>query len=239
MVKISKKTELIKFRVTEDQKNFIQNKSKEYGFKSVSAFLISSAKNHFIIELDLFHFDKVAREINYIGNNINNLVHHIFTIGTYSKYDLKEIQRMQKELNNIINKEYDYLLKLRKKYQESNMTEKNKKRLIESLKNNNMEIPKGFLLEEIYENIRNNVIYICKLIEDSPEQEEGISEYVYEYLFDGILLDLDEDALMKFSNDIYFFTEKMRMKMINPVNVFDDDDWYDLKDILDEYENNY
>lgn len=239
MVKISKKTDNILIRVTEEQKKFIQQQTEKYGYKSVTAFLTSSAKNHFILQLDLSHFDKVAKEINYIGNNINNLVHHIFTVGVYSDYDLQEIQRLQKELFKRINKEYDYLLKLREKYSESNMSKGDKKRLIESLQKNKMEIPKEFLLEEIYERIRNNIIYICKLIEDSPEQEEGITEYVYEYLFDGILFELDEESLINFADDIYMFSEKMRMKMLNATNVFDDDDWYNLKDILDEYEENY
>jgi len=74
------------------------------------------------------------------------------------------------------------------------------------------------------------------MIEDSPEQEEGISDYVYEYLFDSNLLELDEETLIEFANDIYMFSEKMKMKLLNVMNVFNDDDWYELKDILDEYE---
>jgi len=79
-------------------------------------------------------------------------------------------------------------------------------------------------------------LYICKTIEDSPEREEGIDEYVYEYLFDGVVLDLDRETLLDFANDIYMFTEKMKMKLLNVMNVFEDDDWWDLKEILDEYE---
>jgi len=233
---LGSKKEKIEMRVTPKQKEFIKNKSDELGFKSVSAFLISCAEDFFMIDLDLSHFDKVAKEINYVGNNINNLVHHIFTVGVYSDYDLKEIQRLQKEIYNRLNVEYDYLLKLRKKYRESNMSVQDKKRLIEELNKNSMSVPKEVLLNEIYEQIRNNVLYITKVIEDSPEQEDGISDYVYEYLFDGNLFDLDEQTLVNLADEIYLFAEKMRMKLLNATNFFDDDDWFEFKEILDKYE---
>lgn len=218
------------------EKEFIQEKAKSYGHNNISAFILNSVENYFTIELDLSHFDEVAKEINYIGKNINNLVHHIFTIGTYSDYDLKEIQRLQKEVHERINKEYDYLLKLRRKYKESNMTAKNKKKLIEELNKHEIEVPKEVLLEEIFEQIRNNFLYISQLVDDSPEQEEGISDYVYEYLFDGNLFDLSQEELINFANEIYLFAEKMKMKMLNVLNIFEDDDWFEFKEILEKYE---
>lgn len=233
---MEKKTEEIKIRTTKTEKKLIQEKAKKLGFKSVTAFLKSSAEDFFVVKLDLSHFDEVAKEINYIGRNINNIVQQIFTVGSYSDYDLEEIQRLQKAAFDRINKEYDYLLKLRRKYRESNMSLKDKKRLIKELNKHEIEVPKEVVLKEVYEKIRNNILYICQVIDLSPEQEEGISDYVYEYLFDGVLFDLDEQTLVEFSNEIYLFAEKMKMKLLNAMNVFDDDDWWELKDILDEYE---
>lgn len=236
---IGNSTEEIKFRTTKKEKEFIQKKANELGYNSVTAFLKSSAKDFFIIDLDLSFFREVTKELNYIGNNINNVVHHIFATDIYSDYDLKEIQRLQKETLRVVNKEYDYLLKIRKKYSESNMSLKDKKKLIEALNKNEIEVPKEVLLKEIYEDIRNNILYICQVIDDSPEQEEGISDYVYEYLFDGNLFELDQETLISFSNEIYLFTERMKMKLLNINNVFENEDWDDLKDILDKYEDNY
>jgi biotin synthase-like enzyme len=233
---MSKRRTQINIRVTEKERDYIYEKANELGFKSVASFIVNSTKDFFVVELDLSHFDNVAKEINYIGKNINNLIHHIFTIGAYSDHDLKEIQRLQKEVLNRVNKEYDYLLSLRKKYRESNMSLEDKERLIKELKKQDIEVPKEVIFGEIYEQIRNNVLYICQMIEDSPEQEDGISDYVYEYLFDGVLFDLDEDNLIEFANKIYFFSERIKMKLLKPDNYFDDDDWFDLKDILDEYE---
>lgn len=233
---MDKRRTQINIRVTEEERDHIYNKSEEVGFKSVAAFIVNSTENFFVIDLDLSHFREVAKEVNYIGNNINNLVHHIFAVGAYSDYDLKEIQRLQKEIFARINKEYDYLLKLRKKYRESNMSIKDKGRLIAELKKNDMSIPKEVVLKEVYEQIRNNVLYIAKIIDDSPEQEDGIADYVYEFLFDDILFELNQETLIEFADEIYLFTEKMRMKMLNATNIFEDDDWYEFKEILDRYE---
>lgn len=230
------KKEKIEIRVTPEQKTFIKNKSDNLGYKYLSSFLINSSYNHFVIDMDLTHFDNVAKEINYIGKNINNLVHHIFTIGTYSKHDLNEIRHYQKEIYNRINKEYDYLLKLRKRYRESEMSLDDKERLINELNKKDINVPKEVLLDKVFEQIRNNILYICQMIEDSPEQEEGISDYVYEYMFDGNLFELSKDDLISFSDEVYLFAEKIKMKTLNINNVFDDDDWFELKDILDKYE---
>lgn len=233
------KTEKIELRVTKEEKKFIKKKANEVGFKSVTAFLMSSAEDFFKIDLDISHFREVAKEINYIGQNINNLVHHIFATNYYTDYDLKEIKRLQEETYKRIDKEYDYLLKLEKKYNESNMNLKDKERLIKELKNKKIKVPKELLFNEIYEQIQNNILYISTLIENSPEQEEGISDYVYEYFFDGVFFDLDEDDLIKFADEIYIFAERMKFKMLNINNFFDDDDWWDLKNILDKYEDIY
>lgn len=116
------------------------------------------------------------------------------------------------------------------------MSLKDKERLIKELNKHEIEISKELVLEEVYEKIRNNILYICQMIDDSPEQEEGISDYAYEYLFDGVLFELDENRLIDFANDIYIFSEKVKMKLLKADNFFEDDDWFDLKDILDEYE---
>ncbi|KJE31326.1 hypothetical protein LG49_345 [Bacillus licheniformis] len=62
------------------------------------------------------------------------------------------------------------------------MTLQDKDKLINELSKNEIEIPKKLVLEELYERIREDIIYICEAIENSPEQEEGISDYVYEYM---------------------------------------------------------
>lgn len=159
---MSKKTARIHMRLNTEEKELMKNKANKLGFKSTSAFILDSAYNFFMIYLDLSHLSQVAKEINHVGNNINNQVHHIFATGIYSDYDLKEIQRLQKEIIIIMRREYDYLSLEKRRYSVND-----KKKLINELKKHNIEIPKQILLEEVYEHIRANIKYICKLIDDS------------------------------------------------------------------------
>lgn len=233
---MSKKTENILIRVTPKEKEFIKNKSNEYNYRSTSAFLIESAKNHFILELDMSVYRELAKEINYIGKNINNLVKHVFTVGVISNTDIDYIKRNQEIIIEKLNKEYDHLLMLRKKYASSNMSLKDKKRLASELSKHEIEIPKKIVLEELYDSIRSDIIYLCEMIDISPLQEEGISDFVWEYLYGDTLFSLDESKVINFADDIFMLVQKLKTKFIKPNIYFDDDDWWELKDILDKYE---
>lgn len=234
--KTDKKTEKIEIRVTKYEKDFIKRKALELGYNSMSAFLIDSAKDFFKVDLDLTYFRELSKEINYIGKNINNLVHYIFTHKVYTDYDLEQIQDYQREIKNKLNKEYDHLLRLRRKYTSTNLSLKDKEKLIKELTKANIKVPKELLLKEVYEMIRNNILYICNAIEKSPEQEEGLSDYVYEYIYEDFLYELDQDELVDFSDEIFLLAEKLKAKFINVNNCFEDSDWWELKNILDKYE---
>lgn len=233
---MEKKTERFHLRVTPSEKEFLESKSEELGFNSVTAFLLSSARDRFTIDLDISPYREVAKEINYIGKNINNLIRHIFTTGIYSNYDIDYIKRKQQEAIDKLNQDYSDFRKLRKKYRSSNMTLKDTKKLVEELSKNEMEIPKKYILEEIYEGIRKDIVFIAEAINDSPEQGEEIADYVFEYMYGETLFSLDEKVLKEFADEIFFFAEKLKVKFLKMENYFDDDDWFDLKDILDKYE---
>lgn len=99
-----------------------------------------------------------------------------------------------------------------------------------------LEIPKRFVLEEIYEGIKNDFLYLIEVIKKSPEQEEDVVEYLFEYLYGDTLFQLEDAALIAFSDELFSFTQKIKFKMMKLEYHLDDDDWFELKDILDEYE---
>ncbi|MDO7285898.1 hypothetical protein Q5W88_21580 [Shouchella clausii] len=226
----------LQISIDQKDKDYIKKKAKDLGYNSASAFLIDSAKNHFKVEVDLSHYRELAKEVNYIGKNINSLVRHIFSVGVYSGNDLDIIKSNQKKIIEKLNEEYDHLLKIRKKYSSENMSLKDKKKLIEELTKKEIDIPRKLVLEEVYERIKEDIIYICEAIENSPDQEEGIDEYVWEYLYGNTLFSLDEKRLIEFSDRLFFFVQKLKVKLLNAENYFDDEDWFNLKEILDEYE---
>ena len=226
----------MELRVTKEQKDFIKNKSEEMGFGSVTAFLIQSAENHFRLNIDMSAYKKLANEINYIGKNINSLVRKVNALGVYSDNDIDFLKNNQKAIIGLMNKEYDRLLNLKANFTSENMSLKEKESLIKALEENQIEVPKKVVLEEIYEQITDDFSFIGEAIANSPEQEKDVEDYVWEYLYGETLFALDEKKLIEFANKIFIFTQKLKMKLLKLDNIFDNDDWFSLKDILDEYE---
>lgn len=226
----------LQITLDKEEKEFIKKRADELGYKSVSAFIIDSAKNHFKVEMDMSVYRELTKEINYIGKNINSLIRRINTDGFYSDNDLEIIESNQRKIVNKMNKEYDRLLNLKKKSTSDKMSLQDKKNLIESLIKLDIDVPKKVVLEEVYEKIKDDVVYICEIISKSPSKNEGLDEYILEYINGKTLFELEDDKLIELSNEIFMYTQKLKFKLVNLDNQFDDDDWYELKDILDEYE---
>ncbi|MDF9530626.1 plasmid mobilization protein [Bacillus cereus] len=223
-------------RLTEDDKEYIKNKSEELGYKNVSAFLIDSAKTHFKLEVDMKAYRDLTKEINYIGKNINSLIRRINTDGIYTDSDIDFLRVNQKKIVNLINTEYDRLIDLKTKFNSDSLSKKQKKILMQSLTENQIQIPKKLVLEEVYEKIKEDFVYIIECIENSPEQDKEVTEYVWQYLYGDTLYKLDDNQLIKLADSIFIFAQKLKFKLSKLDNVFEDDDWFELKDILDEYE---
>lgn len=180
----------LQITLDKEEKEFIKKRAAELGYKSVSAFIIDSAKNHFKVEMDMSVYRELTKEINYIGKNINSLIRRINTDGFYSDNDLEIIESNQRKIINKMNKEYDRLLNLKKKSTSDKMSLQDKKNLIESLTKLDIDVPKKVVLEEVYEKIKDDVVYICEVISKSPSKNEGLDEYILEYINGKTLFEL-------------------------------------------------
>ncbi|MED0983109.1 hypothetical protein [Bacillus paramycoides] len=229
------KTDL-KMSLSKEDKEFVKNKATDLGYKTVSAFLIDSAKTHFKLEVDMKVYRNLAKEINYIGKNINSLIRRINTDGIYTDNDINFLRVNQKKIINLINTEYDRLIDLKTKFNSDSLSKKQKEKLIQSLSENQIQIPKKLVLEEVYEKIKEDFVYIIECIENSPEQGKEVTEYVWQYLYGDTLYKVDDNQLIKMADNIFIFAQKLKFKLSKLDNVFEDDDWFELKDILDEYE---
>ncbi|MDO5561962.1 MAG: hypothetical protein Q4G02_04315, partial [bacterium] len=89
---------------------------------------------------------------------------------------------------------------------------------------------------DLFEKIKEDLLYVCELIAKSPSKHEGLDEYVFDYMQGHTFSELSEAQLIAFSDELFDYTQKLKFKMANLNNQFDDDDWFGLKDILDEYE---
>ncbi|MBJ8031175.1 hypothetical protein [Bacillus cereus group sp. N21] len=231
-----RRTTYLQMSLEHEEKDYIKNKAIELGYKNVSAFLIDSAKSHFKLEVDMKAYRDLTKEINYIGKNINSLIRRINTDGIYTDNDIDFLRVNQKKIIKLINTEYDRLLDLKTKFNSDNLSKKQKEKLIKSLSENQIEIPKKLVLEEVYEKIKGDFVYIIECIENSPEQDKEVTEYVWQYLYGDTLYKLEDDQLIKLADSIFIFAQKVKFKLSKLNNVFSDDDWFELKDILDEYE---
>ncbi|MEI3615387.1 MULTISPECIES: hypothetical protein [Bacillus cereus group] len=229
------KTDL-KISLSKDDKEFVKNKATELGYKTVSAFLIDSAKTHFKLEVDMKVYRDLTKEINYIGKNINSLIRRINTDGIYTDNDIDFLRTNQKKIIKLINTEYDRLINLKTKFTSESLSTKEKKTLLRSLSENQIKIPKKLVLEEVYEKIKEDFVYIIECIENSPEQDVEVTEYVWQYLYGDTLYKLDDNQLIKLADSIFIFAQKLKFKLSKLDNIFSDEDWFELKDILDEYE---
>ncbi|MED0962970.1 hypothetical protein [Bacillus paramycoides] len=226
----------LQITLDENDKKMIKNKAVESGYKSVSAFVIDSAKSHFKLEVDMKAYRDLTKEINYIGKNINSLIRRINTDGLYTDNDIDFLRINQKKIIKLMNTEYDRLLDLKTKFNSDSLSKKQKGKLIKSLSENQIKIPKKLVLEEVYGKIKEDFVYIIECIENSPEQGMEVTEYVWQYLYGDTLYKLDDNQLIKLADSIFIFAQKVKFKLSKLDNVFSDDDWFELKDILDEYE---
>ncbi|MDA1774892.1 hypothetical protein PDJ95_26635 [Bacillus cereus] len=231
-----RRTTYLQISLEHEEKDYIKNKATELGYKNVSAFLIDSAKTHFKLEVDMKAYRNLTKEINYIGKNINSLIRRINTDGIYTDSDIDFLRVNQKKIINRINTEYDRLIDLKTKFNSDSLSKKQKEKLIQSLTENQIQIPKKLALEEVYEKIKEDFIYIIECIENSPEQDEEVTEYVWQYLYGDTLFKLDDNQLIELADSIFICAQKLKFKLAKLDNVFEDDDWFELKDILDEYE---
>ncbi|EJR44442.1 hypothetical protein IIM_05131 [Bacillus cereus VD107] len=229
------KTDL-KISLSKEDKEFIKNRAEEFGYNTVSAFIVDSAKSHFTLEVDMKAYRDLTKEINYIGKNINSLIRRINTDGIYTDNDIDFLRVNQKKIIKIMNTEYDRLLDLKTKFNSDSLSKKQKEKLIQSLTENQIQIPKKIVLEEVYEKIKEDFVYIIECIENSPKQGKMVTEYVWKYLYGDTLYKLDDNQLIKLADSIFIFAQKLKFKLAKLDNVFSDDDWFELKDILDEYE---
>ncbi|OQR53428.1 hypothetical protein [Bacillus sp. CDB3] len=229
-----RRTTYLQMSLEHEEKDYIKNKAEEFGYKNVSAFLIDSAKSHFKLEVDMGAYRDLTKEINYIGKNINSLIRRIHTDGIYTDNDIDFLKVNQKKIIKIMNTEYDRLLDLKTKFTSDSLSKKQKKKSIESLSENQISIPKKLVLEEVYEKIKEDFLYIIECIENSPEQGRMVTEYVWKYLYGDTLYKLDDNQIIKFADSLFIFAQKLKLSNLN--NIFSKDDWFELKDILDEYE---
>ena len=82
----------LNIRVTEYEYQLILERMKQSGSGSLREFVVDSATNGFLINVDYSDIKDLAYEINRIGNNINQIAHKINSEGSIYKTEIEEVQ---------------------------------------------------------------------------------------------------------------------------------------------------
>lgn len=231
-----RKKTYLQISLSPKDKEYIKEKAKLFGYATISAFLIDSANSHIMLNVDMSVYRKLYREVNYIGKNINSIVRRINSEKFYSDLEVEHLERRMDEIYGLMEKEYDRLEKVAFHFTSNDLTEDEVVKIIKAYEENHLPIPKFVLLQDVYQNIHDSLVFITEMIRESKYQDEEIEEYLWIYLNNDFIKNLNDERLTEFSNRLLKYYENLRRKKLNLDYHFSDDDWFDLVDILDDYE---
>ncbi|MBC1227602.1 MobC family plasmid mobilization relaxosome protein [Listeria booriae] len=97
MVNRTRETQL-KFRVNEEEKNFIDIKMKEANISNREAYLRKMAIDGAIITSNFEETKKLIFELNKIGTNINQIAHIANSNADIGTEDIQELKEMMKQI---------------------------------------------------------------------------------------------------------------------------------------------
>lgn len=92
----------VKFMVTEEEKELINEKMKEVGTENKGAYLRQMAIEGHIVKKDYTDIKKLTQELGKIGVNINKIVKECNENKHVEKEDIQEILKKQAEIEKII-----------------------------------------------------------------------------------------------------------------------------------------
>jgi site-specific recombinase XerC len=88
----------IKFRVTEAERNMIQEKMRQYGTNNLAAYLRKIAIDGYVITVDTADIKAMTAEIQKIGVNINQIARRVNSTTRIYEQDIAEIKGALEEI---------------------------------------------------------------------------------------------------------------------------------------------
>ena len=92
------------FWVTEEEKDFIESKMKQFGSLNRSAYLRKIALDGYIINLNIPELKEIVSLLRYSSNNINQIAMKVNATGAVFQNEIEEIRKNQAELWNMLNR---------------------------------------------------------------------------------------------------------------------------------------
>lgn len=92
------------FWVTEEEKDFIESKMKQFGSLNRSAYLRKIALDGYIINLNIPELKEIVSLLRYSSNNINQIAMKVNATGAVFQNEIEEIRKNQAALWNMLNR---------------------------------------------------------------------------------------------------------------------------------------
>lgn len=93
----------LNFRVTEREKQLIEERMQELGTTNREAFLRKIAIDGMIVKLEVPELKEILSLMRYSSNNINQIAHRLNESGRIYEVDLDQVQAQHKQLWNMLN----------------------------------------------------------------------------------------------------------------------------------------
>lgn len=94
----------INFRIEPDEAELIKEKMQKAGISNMSAYLRKMAIDGYVISLDLSDLKEILRLMRINSNNLNQYAKKANETGNVYYEDIKELQKSQKEIIELIKK---------------------------------------------------------------------------------------------------------------------------------------
>lgn len=100
---MAQKTELIRMRVTPEERQRIQKKMQELGIQNMSAYLRKMALDGICVQMDLSDIREMTWQIGRIGNNLNQIAKHANETGVIYPSEIREIRKQFEDIQRMEN----------------------------------------------------------------------------------------------------------------------------------------
>lgn len=109
---INMREQQIHMRVSQEEYELLQQKMKQSGCATLSAYLRKMAIDGMIVKLDIPEFNEISWQLRYIGNNLNQIAKRLNNGGGVYAADFDEIKKRQGEITELVRRVYLHLCKL-------------------------------------------------------------------------------------------------------------------------------
>lgn len=94
----------LKFRVTPEERELIEQKMAQFGTENMAAYLRKMAIDGLVVKLDLPELRELVSLLRYSSNNLNQLTRRVHETGRVYDADLEDIRQSYERLWDAANK---------------------------------------------------------------------------------------------------------------------------------------